>query len=56
MEYVINWGWLIALAVLPFLAGIMIGVTYAREKMTMKILKKLDVDEIKKLLETGDKI
>jgi len=51
MEYVINWSWLIALIFIPFVLGILVGIRVSRAKMTMKLLQRLDVEEVKKLMD-----
>lgn len=51
MNYSINAWWLIALVFIPFLLGIIIGVKVAVQKIYIKLLKKLDTEQIKKLMD-----
>jgi hypothetical protein len=51
MNYTINAWWLIALIFIPFLLGLIIGVKVAIQKIYIKMLKKLDMDQIKKLMD-----
>ena len=51
MDYVINWGWLVALIFIPFLLGLVAGIKYTQQKITLKLLKKMSIDEFKKLMD-----
>jgi hypothetical protein len=51
MDYPISGGWLIALVFIPFLFGLLLGIKNTRARIMLKLLKKLDENEIKKLLD-----
>lgn len=52
MIYQINEWWLICLIITPFVLGLLSGIRVAKQKITMKLLKTLSIDEFKKLMDS----
>lgn len=51
MDYVINTWWLILLIFSSFTLGMISGLKVMKEKITMKLLKEMNIEEIKRLME-----
>jgi len=52
--YEINAWWLILLVFTPFVLGLLVGLNRAKSIMVEMMLKKLDIDQIEKLMEDDD--
>jgi hypothetical protein len=51
MIYEIGIFWIIPLIMCPFFLGILTGVKTARQRIMIKLLKKMDLEELQKLLD-----
>lgn len=51
MIYQINGWWLILLIITPFILGILVGLRVMKQKIIMKLLKKLSINEFEKLMD-----
>lgn len=51
MLYQINEWWLICLVIAPFILGLLSGIRVTKQKIIMKLLKTIDINEFEKLMD-----